>query len=134
MSRTVCTANNGTDILRRYKNKNISKSHVPFVPCVPRFCTIYIPPEYIDHDIYEYRLTLSLIYNLIIYYISPSTSSMNNGSRYNLSGLWCVKTRYRRYRWYKVPVDNFISVPLENSKKNPTVHAVQNELCQGMYS
>jgi hypothetical protein len=134
MSRTVCTVNNGTNILRWYRNKNISKSHVPFVPSVPRFYTICSLARYIDHDLYKYGLTLSLIYNIIINHTFLSIFYVINESRYNLSGLWCAKTRYRRYRWYKEPIDNFISVPLENSRKNQTVHAVQNELCPGRFS
>jgi hypothetical protein len=125
---TVRTVNNVTDILRWYKNKNISKSFVPFVPSVPRFFTIYGAARYIEHDIYEYLLTFSLIYNILIYIQYPLIASMIIVSRYNRSSLWGVKARYTRYRWYKASDDNFISVPLENFSEKQAVRAVQNGL------
>ena len=128
---TMCTLNDGTDIFRWYKNKNISNCHVPSVPRVPRFSTSYGAARYIEHDIYEYRLTLSLIYNIIIYFTYLSISNMTNVARYSPSGLWCVKARYTRYRRYKESDDNFISVPLENFRKKQTVQAGQNKLCSG---
>jgi hypothetical protein len=46
----ACTTSDRTDILTWYKNKNINRCCVPFVPRVPRFSTPHTPENNRSND------------------------------------------------------------------------------------
>ena len=94
-------ARGGTEIIRRYKNKNIYRGLVPPVPAVPA----------------NYTIPGREFFGCCVTYIMHAPEKTRGAYR------WI--TRYNRDSRDNVSTDNFISVPLDNSLKNQVGQSAQ---------